>query len=78
MAWQRSNATNTIVQAAVRPAGAGFGAITDLSAAGRDAVAPHGGIDSGGDAIVVWQRPDGTNTVVQAAGHDAAGPSCAA
>ena len=41
---------------------------------GRDAVAPRGEVDSGGDAIVVWQRPDGTNTIVQAAGHDAAGP----
>jgi hypothetical protein len=72
--WQRSDGTNTIVQAAVRPAGTGFGPVTDLSAPGRDAVAPRLGVDTGGDAIVVWQRSEGTNTNDQAAGYDAAGP----
>jgi hypothetical protein len=72
--WQRSDGTNTIVQTAVRRAGTGFGPITDLSAPGRDAVAPRAGVDAGGDAIVVWQRSDGANTIVQAAGYDGAGP----
>ena len=72
--WQRSDGADTIVQAAVRRAGTGFGAIIDLSAPGRDAVAPQLGIDADGDAIAAWQRSDGTNTIVQAAGYDAAGP----
>lgn len=73
-AWQRSDGADTIVQAAVHRAGTGFGAISDLSAPGRDAVAPQLGIDADGDAIAAWQRSDGTNTVVQAAGYDGAGP----
>lgn len=72
--WQRSDGANTIVQAVARRAGAGFSATADLSAAGRDAVAPHAGIGADGDALVAWQRSDGMNTIVQAAGHDAAGP----
>ena len=73
-AWQRSDGSNTIVQAAVRRAGAGFGATIDLSAAGRDAVAPQLGIDADGDAIALWQRSDGSHAIVQAAGYDGAGP----
>jgi hypothetical protein len=74
VAWQRSDGANTIVQAVARRAGAGFGATADLSAAGRDAIEPQVGIDADGDAVVAWQRSDGTNTIVQGAGHDAAGP----
>lgn len=72
--WQRSDGANTIVQAVARRAGAGFGPTADLSAAGRDAVAPQAGIGADGDAIVAWQRSDGMDTIVQAAGHDGAGP----
>ncbi len=74
VAWQRSDAANTIVQAVARRAGADFGATADLSAAGRDAVEPQVGIDADGDAVVAWLRSDGMNTIVQAAGYDGAGP----
>ena len=74
VAWQRSDATNTIVQATVRRAGAEFAATADLSAPGRDAAEPQVGIDADGDAVATWQRSDGTNTIVQAAGYDGAGP----
>jgi PKD repeat protein len=74
VAWQRSDGANTIVQAVARRAGAGFGATADLSAPGQDAIEPQVGIDADGDAVAAWQRSDGMNTIVQGAGHDAAGP----
>ena len=39
----------------------------DLSAAGQHAYDPQVAVDRQGNAIAVWQRFDGTNTVVQAA-----------
>ena len=74
VAWQRSDGTNTIIQATIRRAGATFAPATNLSLTGRDAVEPQVGIDADGDAIAVWQRSNGTNTIVQAAGYDGAGP----
>ncbi|MGZ6662729.1 MAG: hypothetical protein ACXVHL_36000 [Solirubrobacteraceae bacterium] len=65
--WQRSDGTNTIVQAAARAAGGSFGAPQDLSTAGQTAYDPQVAVDGQGNAIAVWQRFDGTNTVVQAA-----------
>ena len=39
----------------------------DLSAAGQHAYDPQVAVDGRGNAIAVWQRFDGTNTIVQAA-----------
>ena len=70
--WQRSNGTNTIVQAAVHPAGApGWQAPADLSATGQNAENPAVAVDPRGNATAVWDRSNGTNTVAQAAGYDA-------
>ena len=53
-AWQRSDGANTIVAGRRSPRGRRDSApITDLSATGRDAVAPQLGIDADGDAIAV-------------------------
>ncbi len=66
--WRRSNGTNSIVQAATRPAGAtSFGAPVDLSAPGQDATRPEVAVGPGGLTAVVWQRSDGSNTIIQAA-----------
>ena len=75
--WSRSNGTNTIVQAAARAAGGSFGAPQDLSATGQDAHVPEVAVDGQGNAIAVWSRSNGTNTIVQAAAR-AAGPQTAA
>jgi PKD domain len=56
--WRRSNGANLIAQAAVRPAGGGFGSPVDLSAAGGDASVPQLAVDPSGDAIAVWHRFD--------------------
>jgi len=66
--WRRYNGANWIIQAATRAAGAlGFGAPEDLSATGRDATRPEVAMGSGGLTTVVWQRSNGSNTIVQAA-----------
>jgi hypothetical protein len=65
--WNRSNGTNDIVQAAARPAGRAWQTPVDLSAAGQNAVAWQVAVDSQGDAVAVWTRSNGTNTIVQAA-----------
>ena len=45
----------------------------DLSAAGQHAYDPQVAVDGQGNAIAVWQRSDGTNTIVQAAARAAGG-----
>ena len=72
--WDRPNGSNFIVQAAARPAGGSFGAPVDLSLAGQNAFDPQVAIDPAGDAVAVWDRSNGANTIVQAAGYDFAGP----
>jgi hypothetical protein len=44
-----------------------LGPIQTLSGAGQDAFAPQVAVDSGGNAVAVWRRFDGTNFRVQAA-----------
>jgi hypothetical protein len=74
--WERSNGTNQIVQAAFRPAGGAFAAPVDLSASGlggEDARFPQVAFDASGNALVVWERSNGTNEVVQSAFRPAGG-----
>lgn len=65
--WHRSNGTNDIVQAAVRPPGGAWQPGQDLSAPGEDASQPQVALDPAGDAVAVWRRATGTNLIVQAA-----------
>ena len=71
--WRRSNGTNYIVQSATRPAGSTWQAPVDLSVAGQSALGPRVAVDSQGDATAVWQRPNGANSIVQAALRPAGG-----
>ena len=73
--WERSDGTNTIIQAAARPAASGaWQSPVDLSAAGQNSFAPQVAFDPQGNAVAVWERFNGSNYIVQAAGYDAAGP----
>jgi hypothetical protein len=66
--WRRSNGSNSIVQAATRQAGQGtFGAVQDLSQAGRSAFLHQVATGASGATVVVWSRSDGTSPVIQAA-----------
>ena len=71
--WRRSNGTDYIVQAAIHPAGGTWQAPVDLSATGQSALGPQVAVDSQGDATAVWQRPNGTNSIAQAALRPAGG-----
>jgi hypothetical protein len=65
--WTRSDGTNLRIQAAYKPAGGSFQAAVTVSASGFDASAPTVSLDNSGQALVAWQRTDGTNLRVQAA-----------
>jgi PKD domain len=72
--WERFDGSNFVVQAASRAAGGAWGQPQDLSAPGRNAEEPAVAVDSQGDAVAAWERNDGSEEIVQAAGYDAAGP----
>ena len=65
--WLRYDGTNTIVQAATRPPGGGFGPPVDLSVAGQTAFARRVATAPDGTTTVVWSRIDGINGIIQAA-----------
>jgi hypothetical protein len=73
-AWTRSNGSNDVVQAAVKPAGGAWGKPANLSAAGQEASEPHVAVDTAGDATIVWRRFDGSDYIVQAAVKPAGEP----
>jgi hypothetical protein len=65
--WTRSNGSDAIVQAAVRPSGGEWSEADDLSATGQDAGEGDVGIDEAGEAVAVWTRSNGSDAIVQAA-----------
>jgi plastocyanin len=65
--WVRSNGSNEVVQAAVKPPGKGWGKPVSLSGANEEASQPQVSLDEAGDATVVWLDFDGSNHIVQAA-----------
>ena len=65
--WRRSDGTNQIIQAATRPPGGSFAEAVQLSVAGEDADDPQVAVGPDGTATAVWERYDGSNTIIQAA-----------
>jgi len=66
--WTLEGSSNYIVQATVRAAGGDdWGAPDDLSAAGQDATEPAVAMNEAGEAVAVWTRIDGSDTVQGAA-----------
>lgn len=65
--WFRSNGTNTIVQAAFRPAGGPWEQPKDLSPVDGDAQRPDVVFDAAGNATAVWRRHNGMHYQIQAA-----------
>jgi PKD domain-containing protein len=58
---------HTVVLAAYRPAGEGWGDPTLVSAEGENAFPSDVAFDTSGNSAVVWSRSNGTNDVLQAA-----------
>lgn len=75
--WTRFNGAETgsksVVQSAFRPAGAGWSAPVDLSAADRNAELPQVALDGSGAAAAIWRSFDGNNFIVQAASRPPGG-----
>jgi len=63
--WTRSDGSDDIVQAAVRPAAGDWAGADDLSAPGQDAGQPAVAIDETGGAVAVWHRFNGSDFIVQ-------------
>jgi len=63
--WQRSDGTNTRIQAVVISDNGTVGSVTTLSDSGQNATDPQVEVDDNGMAIVVWQRLDGSKVRVQ-------------
>jgi hypothetical protein len=64
--WAGSDAVNSSIYTAFRPAGAAFEAQLPLSAPGQSAIDPRIVLDQAGDAFAVWERSGGTNTIATA------------
>ncbi len=73
--WEGSNGGSEIIEAATRPTGGGWQAPLALSASGQDAKEPTLAADAQGNAVALWERSNGTNEIVEAAGFDGAGPA---
>src|SRR5436189_23991 len=71
--WSRFDGVNSRVQERVRTPQGALSATQTLSAAGQDGIKPQVAVDTGGDAVVTWERSDGTNARVQARARDAGG-----
>ena len=66
--WTRSDGSSYIIQAATRPPGeSSFGEAVDLSETGQNALGPQIGVAPDGTATAIWDRSDGTNSIIQAA-----------
>jgi PKD repeat protein len=71
--WQHGTGSSATVQAAIHPAGGAWQAPQNLSAAGELAESPQLATDGLGNTAAVWDRSDGSNTIVQAAELPAGG-----
>src|SRR3954464_12567208 len=66
-AWQRSDETHDRIEVAIRRPGGDFEGPVMLSPPGSDAGLPKIAIDARGDALAVWERSDGTRSLVEGA-----------
>ncbi len=66
--WRHDNSSSdSIIQVRTRPAGSGtFGAVVDLSAVGQDAYSHQLAVAADGATTVVWERSNGSNSIIQA------------
>jgi hypothetical protein len=72
--WHRRDGANVArIQARARSASGEFSDVQTLSAAGQDASRPRVAIDADGNAVVSWERSDGTDVRVQTRSRSAAG-----
>jgi hypothetical protein len=77
--WQRFDGTDppnnccTRIEARSRSSTGTLGAVETLSDPGQNASMPQVAVDSSGNAVFTWVRPDGTNKRIEARARSAAG-----
>jgi hypothetical protein len=71
--WERFDGTNWRIQAGARSATGLLTAVQTISRSGQDARNPQVAVDPDGDAVITWQRFDGTNRRIQAVARSATG-----
>jgi hypothetical protein len=64
--WERNDGTDGIIKAATMAANGSWNTGVSLSESGRSASAAQLAVDPAGDAVVVWERPNSSTTVIQA------------
>ncbi len=65
--WARSDGAHTVIQGSTGSVGGGWAPGRDISDSERSATEPQVAIDSGGRAVALWSRFDGSDDIVQAA-----------
>jgi PKD domain len=73
--WEYEDGTNTVIQAAVRSPGGGFGGPISVTADGENAGVPAIAMTPAGEVIAVWIRSNGTDNVVEASTGGSFSPS---
>jgi hypothetical protein len=63
--WQRSNGVNSIIQTATEPFGGAWSSPLNITPPGQDASQPDVSVDSRGNIVIIWQRSNGINTIIQ-------------
>ena len=65
--WKRSDGSNFIIESSQSVmGGTSWSTPVELSSPGQDAMTPQLALSSSGNAVVVWQRSDGANSIIQA------------
>ena len=74
--WSRFDGSDDIVQGALLVPGSGsrWSEPVDISTAGENAEEPQVAVDGAGNAVAVWSRLEGSNTIAQAAYRASGGP----
>lgn len=65
--WQGYDGSNYIIQSSSLPYGGSWSSPSNLSATLQDAQGPEVAVDSLGNAVAVWSRFDGTDSIIQGA-----------
>lgn len=65
LVWQGFDDSNYVIQAANLPKGGSWSAPYTLSESGQNAQSPSVGVDANGNAVTIWSRYDGWNSMIQ-------------
>jgi len=73
--WTRFDGLNNVIQSSVSTDGVTWSAPSDMSEPLQDAMSPQAAVGPGGRVIAVWERSNGTHTMIQSSSLVAAADS---